>query len=106
MSCIALSVVIQAASWVIALTIASCLVIALIGLIFSPDDKKKVTIDDDKHHRTPHQKIHIRKNLFKAVQRLNPASMLLILLNLCSAIFYGIVWFVVPLIMENNPEQS
>lgn len=32
--------------------------------------------------------------------------MLLILLNLTSAIFYGIVWFVVPLIMENNPEQS
>lgn len=90
--------------------LASCLfgllAIASIALFFSPKDTKKIAPTDYPHERTHHQRTYLLKNFYAAVQKLNPASSILVLLNFSAATFYGVIWFVVPLIIAQQLYNS
>lgn len=49
---------------------------------------------------------HVFRHAFAALKSLNPASTLLVLQNLSSSIFYGAIWFTVPLILVNQAHSG
>lgn len=86
------------------ITITMC--VALITLFFAPRDKNRpLQVNTSIHHQN-----HLRRNSFtkslKSLKTLNPASTMLLLLGLSSSIFYGILWFILPLVIahQNNSE--
>ncbi len=106
LACILLPFVVNASNRIIGMTIAAIMILALISICLSPQDHKKIKLSAHPHEKTHKQRAHVFKNITLAVQRLNPASTLLILLEFTGAIFYGVVWFVVPLIIANAPENT
>ncbi|MEI7477291.1 MAG: hypothetical protein WCJ81_01875 [bacterium] len=57
------------------------------------------------HHKTHHQRRLALGSLLAGIKQLNPASSLLMLHNFCGAVLYGIIRFVVPLIIEHFPAK-
>jgi MFS family permease len=82
------------------------LLVSFFAIWFSPKDERKIKLIENPHEKTHHQRRHLFRNLLESIRRLNPASMLLVLLNFVGALFYGVVWFVVPLIIAHSPEQA
>ena len=70
--------------------------VAFLVLSFSPTDvpRRTKTMNVPKH-------IH-RFSTLKILKKLNPASTMLLLLGLSGSIFYGVVWFVVPIIIVHQ----
>ncbi|MDD4931199.1 MAG: MFS transporter [Candidatus Colwellbacteria bacterium] len=89
----------------IGFTSAALLLVALLFLFASPKDK--VSVHEEK--KTPHHHFYIRRhafrNLFRSLDRLNPASWLLIGHGLSASIFYSTIWFVLPLMMIDPSKQ-
>ncbi len=87
--------------WV-AIIIISLLMLALFFLYRSPKDAVEF---DNQRKKTKTRGQDIRQASFKtvirAILRLNPASVILIITGLSSSIFYGIIWFVIPLAVAN-----
>ncbi|MDQ7814351.1 MAG: MFS transporter [Patescibacteria group bacterium] len=83
-------------------TILIVLAAALVALFFSPKDT--VSVHAEKKLETHHYYIrrHYLRDVLRAIKKLNPASSLLLMLNLSSSIFYGIIWFVVPLVIAHQ----
>ena len=106
LACLLLPFVVNASNRIIGLIIAAIMILAYISICLSPKDNKKIKLLHHPHERTHKQRVHVLRNLFLAMQKLNPASTLLILLDFTGAIFYGVVWFVVPLIIANAPENT
>ncbi|HLD04679.1 MAG TPA: MFS transporter [Candidatus Nanoarchaeia archaeon] len=106
LACLLLAFIIQQSHRVIGLAIASTLFLAYLCICLSPKDLKKVKHSHHPHERTHKQRAYTFRNFFLALKRLNPASTLLIFLEFTGAIFYGIVWFVVPLIIANIPKNA
>lgn len=82
------------------------LAFAFVAISFAPRDR--VSVLSEKKHPAQHYLIrrHRLRDAFRAIRRLNPASTMLLLQNLSSATFYGIVWFIVPLIIAETPGTS
>ncbi len=76
------------------------LVAAFCSLTLSPADKERLP---PRHERTPHQRRHARghalSTLARTIWRLNPASGMLVLLTFAAGMFYGVIWFVIPLVI-------
>lgn len=91
---------------IIGLLVAALLVIALALLVFSPKDRR-LTVPLPVH---PEHHQYIRRHaLFEClgeIRRLNPAATMLLLLTLSGSIFYGAIWFVVPLVIAREPQSS
>lgn len=49
---------------------------------------------------------HYLYHVMKAVRQLNPASTMLALANFSGAVFYGVIWFTVPLVIAHQVEQG
>ncbi|MFA6898227.1 MAG: MFS transporter [Candidatus Paceibacterota bacterium] len=82
------------------------LFVSLIMLFFSPKDT--VSVHSEIKIPTHHHYIrrHSLVTSLKAISRLNPASGLLLLLNLTGSIFYGAIWFTVPLVMAGQADNG
>lgn len=82
------------------------MLIALGTLFFSPQD----TISAHAEQKLSTQHHHIRRNyihqLLPALKKLNPASSMLLLTGLTSSIFYGVIWFVVPLVIIESANSG
>jgi MFS family permease len=80
--------------------------IALACLIASPKDK----VLPPRHEQTLIQRRHIRRHslrtLWRTMKRLNPASGMLVLLTLSAAMFYAMIWFIVPLVIAAQQGQA
>ncbi|KKW11663.1 MAG: hypothetical protein UY50_C0009G0049 [Parcubacteria group bacterium GW2011_GWA2_49_9] len=78
------------------------LLISLFLLYFSPKDHTSVHAEK----KLPTQHHYIRRHFIpttlRALKRLNPASGMLLLVSFSSSIFYGCIWFVVPLIIAHQ----
>ncbi|MBU6323345.1 MAG: MFS transporter [Patescibacteria group bacterium] len=79
---------------------------SLFLLLASPHDKPVL-------HGTrtlPAEPYHVRRTAFlkslRAIRRLNPASGMLCIYSFVAAIFYGAIWFVVPLAIASDPHQQ
>ncbi|MEJ0001593.1 MAG: MFS transporter [bacterium] len=61
-------------------------------------------------HLAEHNPYRLKKNFlsnaYREVMRLRPASLMLLSLSLSAATFYGIVWFVVPLLIAHQAESG
>lgn len=79
-------------------------ILSLAFLFLSPADKREDRPDPVVH---PH---HLRRHSFliviKALKRLNPASGMLLLSGLSAAIFYGTIWFVIPLVIASQANSG
>lgn len=78
------------------------LLLALFMLFLSPKDT--VSVHSEIKIPTHHHYIK-RSPLFstiKAIKKLNPASSMLLLLELSGSIFYGIIWFTIPLVIAHQ----
>jgi MFS family permease len=90
---------------IVGLISAAVLIFALIFIWLTPKDTISVhqEIKVKRHH------FYIRRNifrkLFKAINKLNPASWMLLLQGFCASLFYGAIWFIVP-IMIADPSQK
>lgn len=82
------------------------LLVALIAILLSPADKRL----PPRHERTPHQRRHARghsiKELLQTIWKLNPASGTLVLLTFAAAVFYGVIWFTVPLVIAQQQANA
>ena len=80
--------------------------ISLVMLFFSPKD----TVSVHAEIKIPTHYRYIRRSPFfstiKAIKRLSPASSMLMLLELSGAIFYGIIWFSVPLVIAHQADST
>ncbi|MEK7109006.1 MAG: MFS transporter [Patescibacteria group bacterium] len=78
------------------------LLVSFCFLLLSPADKQL----PPRHERTTHQRRHARghslRTLWHTMQRLNPASGMLVLLTFAGSLFYGIIWFTVPLVIAQE----
>ncbi len=71
-------------------------------LFFSPKDTASVHAET----KIPTQHFYIKRHyiptLLRTMKKLNPASTMLLMLNLAASTFYGIIWFVVPLVIAHQ----
>ena len=76
--------------------------LALIAIFFSPKDHQSVhaEIKLETQHHYIHR--HYLGTTLRAIKKLNPASAMLLLLNFSASFFYGIIWFVVPLVIVHQ----
>ena len=79
--------------------------VALACLIMSPKDKVV-----PHHERTVAQRRHMSRHslraLWRTMKRLNPAGGMLALLTLAAAIFYAMIWFIVPLVIASEQQNA
>lgn len=80
--------------------------LAFIFLFASPKDR--VSVHSEVKLATHHHYIkrHFLGTTIKAFKKLNPASGMLVLLQLAGSIFYGAVWFVVPLVIAHQASSG
>jgi MFS family permease len=95
--------VVNAAGGVLAVLLGGALVASMIVLSIAPRERKQISAEKNPN---PHLNTHVQRAYFfanasKAIKRLTPASTLLLLLDFSSGIFYGVVWFVIPLIIAS-----
>ncbi|MCF7865420.1 MAG: MFS transporter [Candidatus Pacebacteria bacterium] len=80
--------------------------VSLIALFFAPNDTTLV----HQEIKIPTQHYYIKResliNIVREIKSLNPASTMLMLLNMSGAIFYGAIWFVVPLIIAHQADAK
>lgn len=80
--------------------------VAFLLLVASPPDKPVA----HGTHTLPAEPYHVRRTALlkslRAIRRLNPASGMLCLYSFVAAIFYGAIWFVVPLAIASDPSQQ
>ncbi len=99
--------------WILALNVPSMgliifgtIAVALVALFFCPKDKPL----HPARHKTPTHHHYIRRRPLRetlsVLGRLNPASTTLLLLTLASSTFYGIVWFIVPLVIAHQANSG
>lgn len=82
------------------------MLVALGALCLSPKDR--VSVHAEKKLPTQHYYIrrHYLHQVLGVLRRLNPASSMLLLLDFSSSIFYGVIWFVLPLVIAHQANSG
>ncbi len=106
LSSITLGFAIHSGNKVFSLIIAALMFLSFLSIVISPSDKKRIVLRDNPHENTHKQRTNVLKNLLKAIKGLNPASTLLMFLNFAGAALYGVIWFVVPLVIASGISNS
>lgn len=105
LGCLVLMLAINFSAITIGLITAALFFIALFFIWISPKD----TISVHEEKKLIHHHYYIRRNifkkLFKSLNKLNPASWMLILQGICGSIFYSVVWFAVPLMIADPTKR-
>ncbi|CAN5743503.1 hypothetical protein BH11PAT2_BH11PAT2_00870 [soil metagenome] len=83
------------------LVLAVSFIAAFVAILLSPRDKESVNTERKlpTHHYYIRREIHTSLGM---IRKLNPASTTLLLLNTASGIIYGVIWFVVPLVLAHE----
>jgi MFS family permease len=81
-------------------------VVALAGLIFAPKDVRHAMHKDTVESAHFFARRHVLSKTLAALKRLNPASSILIMQGMSAGIFYGAVWFTVPLVIESQSSSG
>lgn len=106
LSSVTLTMVIHWSSWRIGAILFFLLLAAFVAIFFTPREQTYVHAEKKikRHH------YYIRRNLVShillSVQHLNPASTLLILQSLAGCLFYGAIWFTIPLLLAQDSGNS
>ncbi len=101
-----LSLVVHLPTPLLGLLVAFILMVGLIALWKTPPERGSV----HQEKKIAHHSFYIRRSfihhIISALKKLNPASGILLLSALSGATFYGIVWFVIPILIARNIEHS
>lgn len=81
-------------------------VIGFAALAFTPPDKGSVHDEKKIAHQSYHVRRHFLHHIWKAVTTYDPASTLLMFSGFSSSLFYGVIWFVVPLVLARANETG
>lgn len=84
--------------------IAAVMLLSLVFLHFSPLDRNSVHVQQKlptQHHYVRRQSL---RRIIATIRKLNPASTMLLLLGFSSSVFYGAVWFIVPLVIASHSD--
>jgi MFS family permease len=84
-------------------TIFGLLILSLISLSALPRETRSVRVEEHHHKRRLTREL---KGLVQTMKQLNPASSVLLALHAVGAIFYGMIWFVVPLVIASQPHNE
>lgn len=79
---------------------------ALLFIWLSPRDKHSVHKEIKVATQAHYVRRHSVFSVWRIIKKLNPASGTLLLLNVSASIFYGAVWFVVPLVIAHRTEAG
>ncbi len=94
-SCAVLPVVIALAPHQIGILLVIAFMCAFAAVSLSPTDSKAM-------RERSASRVQTYAQTLAAVRRMNPASTVLLLLNFVAAMFYGTIWFVVPLVISQQ----
>jgi MFS family permease len=85
----------------IGLVLSISFVAAIVAILVSPKDHESVHTEKKlaTHHYYIRRELHTYIGM---IGKLNPASTTLLLLNTASGIIYGVIWFVVPLVLVHQ----
>ena len=99
------AIILNFSQFIVGLIAATVLLLALLLIFLTPDDKISV----HQEIKIKHHHFYIRRQVFKkiitAMKKMNPTSWLLLLQGFCASVFYGGVWFTVPLMMANSSKN-
>jgi len=102
---IVLSLVVNLSAPILGAIIGTIFFVALIALWNTPPERGSVH-DEQK---IKHQRFYIRRHFIQhtigALKKFNPVSSLLLLSSFSGAVFYGMIWFVVPLLIARSVES-
>jgi MFS family permease len=87
---------------IIGLCIAGIIFVAMIFLYFAPTEPRSVHQEKTSEHQSYYIRRHFVDHLFLKLKTLSPALSLLLVQNMAASLFYGAIWFVVPLILAQN----
>jgi len=94
---------VHAPVWILAIFLVAMFSISLAALASAEKDHGSLA---DITARHPRHSYYVKRRylheVMKAMQRLDPASAILAVENLTGAIFYGVIWFVVPLLVASE----
>jgi MFS family permease len=80
--------------------------VAFAALSFTPLDEGSVHAEKKIAHQSYYVRRHFLHDVFRAISTSEPASVLLMLSGFSGSIFYGIVWFVVPLVLAHMTQAG
>jgi MFS family permease len=103
---IVLSFIVHLDAPVLALIVSSIFFMSLIALWRTPKERRSALAEK----KIPHQSFYIRRHFiqhtFQTIKKFNPVSTLLLLSGFSGAVFYGTIWFVVPLLIARTINSS
>jgi MFS family permease len=80
--------------------------IAYVLICISPKDARHIHVPAPTDHPKHRMKRHFLREAWKAVVRLEPASILIMTAGFAASTFYAIIWFVVPLLIAHQAESG
>ena len=101
-----LILVVHASPMIIGILIATLLGLAILALCFIPSERLSTSAQKKISYQALNIRQHFFHDLFKILKKLNPASSLLLLSGFSGATFYGIIWFVVPILIARTQQGS
>lgn len=105
-ACILLPFVVNGTGRFLSILLGGLILASLAAIYLAPRDTKKIKASFAPHERTHHQRRYLLSNLPRLLKRMSPASSILILLTGAAGIFYGVVWFVVPLLVAADAHNG
>lgn len=94
-----LALVVHFPTPILGLIIAAIMFLTLVFLFRAPAEPHVLSGEKKLAHQSFYIRRHFLHHVIISLKKLNPASSLLMLLGFSAATFYGIVWFVVPLLI-------
>ncbi len=91
---------------IMGLLITLSMIPAIIAIHFAPPDKKMVRKEVTLKTCDYYIRHHSLGRVLCFLPKLNPASIMLILLGFSSSVFYAVVWFVVPLVIAHQASSG
>lgn len=85
--------------------LSAIFVVSFVALCFAPKDRMKATTEEKIGAQEFYIRRHSLAKTLAAARRLNPASGMLLVSGFAAGVFYGAVWFVLPLVMAATPNS-
>lgn len=103
---IVLTLVVTRSAQFIGIVIGGLLFCAWIAILLVSRESNSVHTEKKLTHHHYYIRRHFLSHLFKVVKQLNPASSILMLQSFSGCLFYGVIWFTVPLILAGGSHSG
>lgn len=101
-----LTVIIDRSPQFMGLVIGTIILVAWVSILLTKREKSSVHEERKTTHHTYYIRRHFISHLLKTIKKLNPASTILMLQNLTGCMFYGVIWFTIPLVLAQGSHEG